>query len=178
VTTSPSNDEQIRIAAILGPAYQGLMTRHGSNFAVQWQVFALGLTAQGFIVGAASQITGRPLTAVLLCIVILFIGAATMISGVRVGFFTDIDRQMLDRYERILLVNEFESMRNLHGGTFDQREAALPEPDRPSMAGSALQRLIAARIVLPLGPYLWWILLELVISIAGAAIPIFGIFRL
>jgi hypothetical protein len=69
--TVPSGDDQARNIAILGPSYESPMARYGSNFATQWQVFALGLVAQGFVVGAASQVVDRIFTAVLLSVVIL-----------------------------------------------------------------------------------------------------------
>ncbi len=176
MATPHPSDDQIRTATVLGPAYQGLMARHGSNFSVQWQVFALGLTAQGFVVGAASQVTNRPITAIMLCAVILFIGAATIISGLRVVLFTDIDRRMLDRYEKTLLVEQYESLRLLHGATFREREEALPVAERSGMSGSVFQRFVISHIVRRYGPFHWWVILVFVISITGASIPILGIF--
>jgi len=176
--TAPSGDEQIRNTAILGPSYQSLMARYGSNFATQWQVFALGLAAQGFVVGAASQVVDRVFTAILLSVVILFIGAATIISSLRIGLFTSLDRYTLDQYERVLLVGDFESLRLQHAATYREREEQLPPSDRPGLNGRAFQRFVMLRVVRVFGPSLWWIVLEFVISVAGAAIPILGIFRL
>ena len=175
--TVPSGDEQARNTAILGPSYQALMARYGSNFGTQWQVFALGLTAQGFVVGAASQVVDRPLTAVLLSIVILLIGAATIISSIRIGLFTSLDRYTLDQYEQVL-VGDFELLRLHHGSSYRQREGRVPPSRRPGAHGNALERLVLGRIVRVFGPLLWWFVLEFVISVAGAAIPLLGIFRL
>jgi hypothetical protein len=176
--TVPSGDDQARNIAILGPSYQSLMARYGSNFGTQWQVFALGLAAQGFVVGAASQVVDRIFTAVLLSVVILFIGAATIVSSLRIGLFTSLDRYKLDQYERVLLVGDFESLRLQHAATFREREERLPPSERPGINGSAFQRFVMLRVVRVFGPSLWWVVLELVISVAGAAIPILGIFRL
>ena len=154
------------------------MARYGSNFATQWQVFALGLAAQGFVVGAASQVVDRVFTAILLSVVILFIGAATIISSLRIGLFTSLDRYTLDQYERVLLVGDFESLRLQHAATYREREEQLPPSDRPGLNGRAFQRFVMLRVVRVFGPSLWWIVLEFVISVAGAAIPILGIFRL
>ena len=153
--TVPSGDEQARNTAILGPSYQSLMARYGSNFATQWQVFALGLTAQGFVVGAASQVVDRVYTAVLLCIVILFIGAATIISSLRIGLFTALDRYTLDEYEKVMLVGDFEPLRLQHAAPFRQREARLPRAARPGLNGSWLERFVMLRIVRVFGPSLW-----------------------
>lgn len=176
--TVPSPEEQARNTAVLGPPYQSLMARYGSNFATQWQVFALGLTAQGFVVGAASQVVDRTYTAILLCFVILFIGAATIVSSLRLALFTALDRYTLDEYEKILLVGVFEPLRLEHSSPFRQRESRLPAAARPGMSGSRVERFVMHRIVRAFGPSLWWVVLEFVISTAGAAIPILGIFRL
>jgi hypothetical protein len=176
--TVPSDDDQIRNTAILGPSYQSLMARYGSNFGTQWQVFGLGLAAQGFVVGAASQVTDRVLTAVLLSVVILFIGAATIISSLRIGLFTSLDRYTLDQYERVLLVGNFESLRLRHSATYREREERLPASERPGLSSPGFQRFVMLRVVRVFGPSLWWVVLEFVISVAGAAIPILGIFRL
>jgi len=176
--TSPSSEEQAQNAAILGPSYQNLTARYTSNFSTQWQVFALGLTAQGFVVGAASQVVDRIYTAVLLSLVILFIGLATIVSSLRIGLFTGLDRYVLDEYERVLLVGEFERLRLQHKERYAHREARVPEAERPGMGESRLLDFLMIRVIRVFGPTFWWIVLELVISVAGAAIPILGIFRL
>jgi hypothetical protein len=176
--TIPSREEQQRNAAILGAAYQNLTARHNSHFATQWQVFALGLTAQGFVVGAASQLAGRPYTAVLLCLVIVLIGVATIVSSLRIGLFTGLDRIALDEYERILLVGDFERLRQHHKARFREREARVPEQDRPGLGYGRFQDFLMNEVVRRRGPTFWWVTLEVVISLAGAAVPIFGIFRL
>lgn len=173
----PSGEDQARYSTILGPSYQSLMARYGSNFTTQWQLMALGLTAQGFVVAAASGVSHRTYTAVLLAIVIFFIGVATIISSLRAGLFADLDRLALDEYEKTLLVGEFERFRLLHSSSFRQRES-LAYSGPPPMGRSQLERFIMLRIVRPIGPTMWWVILELVISIAGAAIPILGIFGL
>jgi hypothetical protein len=165
--TLPSPAEQGPNAVVLGPSYQGLMARYVSNFGTQWQVFALGLAAQGFIVGAASQVTDRAITAILLSLVILFIGLATIISGVQIGRYTSNDRRVLDQYEEILLTGEFESLRLHHCARYRQRTEATPQASRDSYR---------ARVVRTFGPFLWWVVLESVISVAGGAIPLLGIF--
>jgi hypothetical protein len=176
--TAPSRDEQIRNTAILGPSYQSLMTRYGSNFGTQWQVFALGLAAQGFVVGAASQVVDRVFTAALLSIVILFIGVATIVSSLRIGLFASLDRYALDQFERILLVGDFEALRLQHAATYREREEQLPPSERPGLNGHGFRRFVMLRVVRVFGPSLWWVVLEFVISVAGAAVPILGIFRL
>ncbi len=176
--TVPSGDDQARNIAILGPSYQSLMARYGSNFATQWQVFALGLAAQGFVVGAASQVVDRIFTAVLLSVLILFIGAATIVTSLRIGLFTSLDRYQLDQYEQVLLVGEFESLRLQDAASFREREERLPPSERSGIHGPAVHRLVMLRVVRVFGPSMWWVVLEFAISVAGAAIPILGIFRL
>jgi hypothetical protein len=173
----PSDEDQVRNSTILGPSYQSLMARYGSNFTTQWQIVALGLTAQGFVVAAASGVSHRIYTAILLSIVILFTGAATIISSLRVGLFAAMDRLILDEYEKVFLVGDFERFRLLHSVSYKQRES-LAHSGPPPMGRTRVQRFIMLRIVRPVGPTMWWAILELVISIAGAAIPILGIFGL
>ncbi len=67
-------------SAVLGLTYQSLMARYSSNFATEWQILGLGLTAQGFIVAASSAVENRVFTASSLAVVILLVGAVTVIS--------------------------------------------------------------------------------------------------
>jgi len=60
--------------AVLAPMYQSLMARYISLTAIRWQTLALGLAAQGLVVGAATQVSGRLVTAIALAVVILFTG--------------------------------------------------------------------------------------------------------
>lgn len=134
--TGPSAEKQARNTVILGPSYQNLMARYSSNRATQWQVFALGLTAQGFMLGAVSEVVDRVNTievvdrvnaiTVPLCVVISFIGVATIGISFRFNIVIDKDRHLLDEYERILLVGDFESLRLRHSAKFWQQEYLVP----------------------------------------------------
>jgi hypothetical protein len=90
VNLLPNNDP-----LILGVIYQGLMARYNSLTTIRSQTLVLGLTAQGFIVGAASQVQKAELTtAILLAAVILFIGLATIVTGQRFELVALADRHM------------------------------------------------------------------------------------
>jgi len=170
--SAPSEPEDDRI--ILIAAYQGLTSRYSSNFGAQWQIFALGLAAQGFVVGASSQVVGRVFTSILLSLLILFIGLATVISSLRISLFASVDRHMLDEYEEVLLSVSYPHLRLRHAARLTDREAELPNEKQERLRNlPGPQRLIRA-----FGPTLWWVALEVMISTIGALIPIFGIFRL
>lgn len=165
---------------ILGVVYQGLLTRYNSLTTIRWQTSALGLAAQGFIVGAASQVQKAQLTsAIMLAIVILFIGLATIITGQRFEVIALADRYMLDAYEAHLLQGRNSDLRLHHAlagrarGAVMLRGAFLRKyQDELSKRGPywVLNRLAS------LGPYHWWIYSQLVISIVGAAIPVLRYF--
>jgi hypothetical protein len=110
--------------------------------------------------------------------VILFIGLATIVSSLRLGLFTGLDRIALDDFERVLLVGDFAELRLLHKAKMSEREAVIAESDRPGMGESAVLDFAMRNIIRRRGPTYWWVVLELVISASGAAIPILGIFRL
>ena len=110
--------------------------------------------------------------------VILFIGLATIVSSLRIGLFTGLDRIALDNFERVLLVGDFEELRLLHKARMSEREARIAEADRPGMGESKFLDFAMRSIIRRYGPTFWWVILELLISAAGAAIPILGIFRL
>lgn len=176
--SSPGDQAEI-INNRLAPAYQALVARYSSNFGTQWQVFALGLAAQGFVVGAASQVVGRVFTSILLSVLVLFIGLATVVSGLRCSLFAAADRYKLDEYERVMLSGEHEHLRLLHASPLRGRESSLPAADRSRIEDvSAARRWIFTHIVRVSGPTIWWAVLETVISIVGALIPILGIFEL
>ncbi|MFI6097639.1 hypothetical protein ACIA8G_18920 [Lentzea sp. NPDC051213] len=161
------------------PPYQGLMSRYISNFGTQWQVFALGLAAQGFVVGAASQVVGRVFTSILLALLILFIGCATVISSLRISLFAAVDRHMLDEYEKVLLGEEYQHLRLRHANTLIEREELLSEEVRHQLRRpSGVRGFVPTRLIRVFGPTLWWVVLEGAVSIVGASIPILGIFRL
>ena len=83
---------------IIGSVYQGLVARYNSLTTIRWQTLALGLTAQGFVVGAASQVEKAQLaTAIMLAVVILFIGLATIVTGQRFELVALADRHMLEK---------------------------------------------------------------------------------
>jgi hypothetical protein len=150
-----------------------------SAWSAHWQVFALGLAAQGFIVGAATQVTRRPLTALLLSVVILLIGAATTASSLRIDLFAGVDRGMLDEYEKVLLVGDFEDLRLMNSASYRDRESRIPAESRPYSSWRPYQRIIVHGVVKrSMGPSYMWIVLQLTISVAGAAIPILGLFEL
>ncbi|MGH3937924.1 MAG: hypothetical protein ACRDTG_04700 [Pseudonocardiaceae bacterium] len=180
--TVPSPEEQARNSVILGPSYQNLMARYGSNRATQWQVFVLGLTAQGFMIGAASQVVDRVYAVASLCIVIFFIGIATIGISLRFNIVIDQDRALLDEYERILLVEAFEPLRLRHSSLFWQREYLAPMTLRLRMSRSlGMRQSIFGRFVMrqmarSVGSrrLLFVVVLELVIFIAAAGISIFG----
>lgn len=165
------NDYQALLAA-----YQGLTARYGSNFNTQWQIFALGLAAQGFVVGASSQVVGRVFTSTLLAVLILIIGFATVVSSLRIGLFASVDRHMLDEYEKLILGNHAH-LRLRHGVPLIEREAGLPEDVRELLKNPrGVRGLVPMRLVRAFGPTIWWASLEVVISIIGALVPVLGIF--
>lgn len=163
-------------SAVLGLTYQSLMARYSSNFATEWQILGLGLTAQGFIVAASSAVENRVFTASSLAVVILLVGAVTVISSLRAGMYSRIDRIMLDEYERSFLVGDLERYRLLHSAPYGLREASAPE--QVPLSRRRLERALMQRIVKPYGPMRWWIVLEIAISVSGASIPLLGIFGL
>jgi hypothetical protein len=165
-------------AAVLGPIYQGLMNRYSSNITVRWQTLALGLTAQGFVVGAASQLPrDRLITAIMLALVILFIGVATIVTGERVEFAALADRHMLDVYESRLLRDGNEDLRLFHARPISERVAAMLGRSAFDERYSTTMRRVLQMLGMP-GPHYWWSVCQMVISLAGAAIPILSQFSL
>lgn len=157
-------------------AYQGLMARYNSLTTTRWQTLALGLTAQGFVVGAASQVQEtRLISALMLAIVILFIGLATVVTGQRFELTALADRHQLDAYEDLMLRDGNESLRLHHAartgdrgtvmlrGRFKDEYSAELTKDGPYWLLNRLAKL---------GPNHWWAYSLLVISVAGAAVPI------
>jgi hypothetical protein len=155
-------------------AYQVLAGRYASNFTVQWQILGLGLTAQGFVIGASSQLgTGRPFTACLLSIVIITIGCITIVSSLRCHLFAQVDRHKLDDIEGMLLTDAYEALRLTHGSGLRERAAALKSVVAPDGIIRGYQRLWVFRQG---GPTRWWVIAESVISLTGAAVPIMGLY--
>ncbi|MEV4315321.1 hypothetical protein [Actinocrispum sp. NPDC049592] len=86
----------------------------------------MGLTAQGFVVGAASQVQETRLTsAVILALVIVFIGLATVVTGKRFELIALADRHMLDAYEARLLQGTNEELRLHHALSTSKRGQAM-----------------------------------------------------
>jgi hypothetical protein len=157
------------------------MNRYSSNIKVRWQTLALGLTAQGFLVGAASQLPrDRLITAIMLALVILFIGVATIVTGARVELAALADRYMLDVYESRLLRDGNEDLRLFHAKPISERAAAmLGRSDFDENPNGAMRTVLRVLQTLGIpGPHFWWSVGQLVISLAGAAIPILSQFGL
>lgn len=178
LTRGASEEELTR----LGPLYQGLMSRYNSSIMIRWQTLALGLTAQGFVVGAASQLSpGRLTTAVMLAVVILFIGVATIATGRRFELVALADRHMLDVYETRLLRGPDADLRLQHASSTGRRPGvmlsgeALREYEKKLRKGDVYRIL---RALTKTGLNHWWGYSQLIISLAGAAIPILGYFDL
>jgi len=162
--------------------YQALMSRYNSLNTTRWQTLALGLTAQGFVVGAASQVQAAHLTsAAMLALVILFIGLATVVTGKRFELIALADRHMLDTYESKLLQGANEELRLYHALSTGKRGKAMLRGRFLNDYEAELTR--GGLYWLPnrlarLGPNHWWALSQLIISVAGAAIPILRYFGL
>ena len=177
----------------LAPVYQALVGRFSSITTVRWQLLALGLTAQGFIIGAASQIRDRPVTAVLLAAVILLVGAVVIIAGRFIELLLMVDRILLDQYEERMLPAHAHNLRLQHGcGVRNRAETVLKPLDllkkynkEPGATWWIFKSDSRRRVFKPdskrrllrgIGPAGWLFGLEFLISVAGAAIPILGIF--
>lgn len=173
---SEASGEQQPASSALDLPYQTLVARYSSNFAVEWQLLGLGLTAQGFVVAASSGVEDRKLTAISLAAVILFIGAVTIISSLHAGLYSRIDRVMLDEYEKMFLTGNLEKFRLLHSVPYHIRESRAP--GRIGTSQNRLENYIMRKAVRPVGPMRWWIALEIAISVSGASVPILGIFGL
>jgi len=157
-------------------AYQGLMARYNSLTTTRWQTLALGLTAQGFVVGAASQVQeSRLISALMLAIVILFIGLATVVTGQRFELTALADRHQLDAYEQLMLCDGDERLRLHHAARTADRGRLMLRGRLKDEYSAELTKggpyWLLNRLA-KLGPNHWWAYSQLVISLVGAAVPI------
>ena len=163
---------------VLTPTYQALMARQLAFITLRWQTLGLGPTAQGFVIGAASQIQQSHLpTAIMLALVILFLGLATIVPGQRFELLALADRQLLDVYEHRMLKGEHGGLRLYHATSAGARAEVMlrgPALDhyRAELRRGPLNRLSRIR------SNHWWAYAQVIISIAGAAIPLFRYFGL
>lgn len=167
---------------VLLATYQALMARYNSLNTTRWQTLALGLTAQGFVVGAASQVQATRLTsAVMLSLVILFIGMATIVTGQRFELVALADRHMLDMYELRFLQGANEELRLHHSLSTGKRGRAMLRgrflKDYTAELGKGGPYWLLNKLA-RLGPNHWWAYSQFTISVAGAAIPILRYFDL
>lgn len=170
-------------AASILATYQALMSRYNSLNTTRWQTLALGLTAQGFVIGAASQVQAtRLVSAIMLALVILFIGLVTVVTGKRFELVSLADRHMLDTYESKLLHGANEELRLYHALSTGKRGEAMLRGQFLNDYTAELNRGGPYRLYNSLarlgGPNHWWGYSQLVISVAGAAIPILRYFGL
>jgi hypothetical protein len=147
---------------------------------IRWQTLALGLTAQGLVVSAATQVQDRLVSAIMLAIVILFIGMATIVVGRRLELVGLADRYMLDEYEARLLPASHSDLRLHHAmSTRTRGEHMLRGPALEGYRADAAKGgvywsvTILAKLA---GPNHWWGFSQIAISLAGAAVPLFGYF--
>ena len=177
MTDAPSTPElgdgDVQRSVVLGPVYQALMARYASNTTVVWQIPSLGLTAQAFLIGAASQISGRIATEFILAAAILGIGAVTILVSQRIELLCLVDRQMIDRFEAELLTGRNEHLRLLHGVDIWERERRLGLPTGRGWSSRVGRSWLLRRI----RPRLFWAILQISISLTGAAVPILWIFQ-
>jgi hypothetical protein len=149
------------------------MTRYVSNTAIQWQIPSLGLAAQAFLIAAAVHVARTPATGVLLGALVICIGVVSVVVTVRVELTAILDRQMLDNYERILLPEHLARFRLHHGQSAASREelfqaAVYPAESSSIQRGAGLYFRLFRRVQ----PSMWWGILQIVISGAGATICI------
>lgn len=177
VTGSEASPDQVSIdRSAVVPVYQALMTRYNFLAAARWQSLALGLAAQGFVIGAASQVQpAQSATSLVLGAVVLFIGLATIIVGQRFELVALADRHMLDAFEERLLGADYAELGLRHAMSSGLRGAEMLRGqylhEYKSELGKGGPYWLINRLA-RLGPNHWWAYSQIVISVAGAMIPI------
>ena len=120
-TDDASEVSEVRLVA----AYQALSAKWIASRALLWQFPALTLTAQAFLIGAATQLKDASFPVrILMAVSIAVVGIASIAIQFRVGREAHLDLVMLDRYESVLLANRPDLLSH-HSTTMFEREALV-----------------------------------------------------
>jgi hypothetical protein len=120
-TDDASEISEVRLVA----AYQALAAKWNASRALLWQFPALTLTAQAFLIGAATQLKDvSPSVGILMAVAIAVVGVASIAIQYRVGRESHLDLVMLDRYESLLLAGRPDLLSH-HSATMADRDARL-----------------------------------------------------
>jgi len=123
--STPTNVPELRPALILDPGivltYQALIAKWVASRALLWQFPALTLTAQAFLISAALQFqNGSLLDRILLSVVVVSIGAASILIQLKAGHEQHLDLVMIDLLEKEVLTTR-PDLRLRHSDTLDGR---------------------------------------------------------
>jgi len=156
--------------------YQVLANRAQANRNLTWQIPALTLTSQAFLIGISAQLQVHWVIRLTLSLTILAIGAVSLFLQLKVGVYTILDLHMLDKYERLILNDGHSDYLLHHSKTTLGREREFLKQLGHKHAGHYMRVLdkywgaVRPLRLLPLN--ITWGMLQVIISIAGGAIPL------
>lgn len=160
-------------SAELLAAYQVLAARAQANRSTTWQIPALTLAAQAFLIGVAAQLQAITSVRIVLAITILLIGAVSLFLQFKIGLYTVLDTYLLDRFEDRLLTGENARYRLHHSQNASYREDRFKASLEYAMTSPGTHwywRLSAPLRLLPLTAA--WGGLQLLITTVGASVPV------
>jgi hypothetical protein len=146
-------------------AYQVLSGRVSGNFDLQWRGPTFALTAQSFLFVGFLSAMQYPLLQILMAALIGFAGVVSALVMLHVRYMIGLDHQLLDKYEKTLLVR-YPELR-LHHASSGQARAAI-------LGDAWHRRGPVDRLFLRLSPTLLWIIMLLTFSAVGVVLLIWA----
>lgn len=170
-TPAPSSPPAEEVRGDLRAAYSVLAARYQSASTLVWNMPALAMTAQSFLIAAALGQGHTTSVRLGFTVAIAAVGIGTLLLMYKLDQSANADRRMLDHYEEILLPDNLAPLRLEHFATIDERDdnfrARLNQPKQSDVRRVRFMMAMTYKW----RPALIWLAIELVVTTVGCVAP-------